>query len=218
MGLFSRCPKSPMSLDVMRLDIFMEYQPQGEKGMASGKWVPLASDDVRLRPILIELLYARILSIHAETRSQLFWTIDELSKQNVRDEGFTGFNFKEWKLSPGLGIPPQTIWPWDISDNPDQLIDPKVYRATLKAPRPHVWDIHLEMAWGLERILTPASLLIAVHSYSKSIDQESRYELAMFLWQINEFYKSPEQIKPFREAIALKTAMDSIRAGGLKCP
>jgi hypothetical protein len=202
----------------MRLDIFMDYQPQSEKGTASVQWIPLASDDMRLRPILIELLYARILSIHAETRSQLFWTIDELSKQNVRDEGITGFDFKEWKLSLGLGIPPQTIWPWDIIDNPSQLINPKVYRATLKALRPHVWDIHLEMAWGLERILTPASLLIAMHSYSKSTDQESRYELAMFLWQINEFYKSPEQIKPFKEATALRTAMDSIRAGGLRCP
>ena len=116
-------------IDVMRLDIFMDFQPLIGRGSAAVQWVPIDSDDPNLRPFLICLLYARILSVHTETRAQLFWVIDEISKTNVRDEGRTGFSFKDWAIDIGMGVPPQFIWPWDLYESPSALKSPKVYQG-----------------------------------------------------------------------------------------
>jgi hypothetical protein len=133
MSLFGRSRVFRTSLDVMRLDIFMNYRPLQGIGAAAVQWVPIHSDDVNLRPFLIALLYARILTVHKETREQLFWNIDEISKQIVRDKGRTEFRFKEWALNLGKKIPPQTIWPWHLYENPHFVERPKIYKATLKA-------------------------------------------------------------------------------------
>src|SRR3990172_6889284 len=83
-------------VDAMRVDIFMEYQSLIGSGSAAVEWLPLASNDPNLRPFLVGLLYARVLAVDTETRAKLFWTIDDLSKRNVRDEGRTGFQFPDW--------------------------------------------------------------------------------------------------------------------------
>jgi hypothetical protein len=184
MGILRRLLGIPSPVEVMRLDIYMEYSPLLAHGSAAVQWVPLASDDVNLRPFLVALLYARILGAHAETRSQLFSTIDELSTMNVRDEGRTGFPFKDWTLEVGMGVPPQTIWPWSLYDSPNALGRPKVYQAALLAFQPPgtagYFGINLKMALGQERILAPSSVLIAITALSQSTDQEGRYELAVF--------------------------------------
>ena len=211
-----------MPVDVLRVDISMEYHPIAGRGSAAVEWIPLASRDPNLRPFLVALLYARILTAHAETRAKLFQTIDEFSKQNVRDEGRTGFPFPRWMLEVGAGAPPQTIWPWDIHDDAGALTKPKLYQATLRgfqgSNTASYFGIHLKMAFGQERILATASSLLAITSYIESSDQEGCYELALFLWQMNEFYGAPEGVHIGKESEALAFATAAIRSGNLRTP
>lgn len=217
MGFLSKLLGVPAPTDVMRADLFMEYHPLTSTGEAAVEWVPLGSDDPNLRPFLVALLYARSLVNHAETRTKLFELIDMISKQNVRDEGDTGFVFPEWMLHAGFGAPDQRIWPWVLVDSPRALNKPKVYNATLQAfPESRHFGINLKMAFGQERILAPASPLIAITSYAESTDQEGRYELAVLLWQINEFYGSPDRIRIGSESKALAAATMAIRSGDLR--
>lgn len=198
----------------------MEFRPLSGRGAAVVRWVPLASDDVNLRPFLVTLLYARILTAHKETRAYLFSLIGELSRHNVRDEGATGFVFPEWTLSVP-GVPPQRIWPWDLSQDIASSSAAKMYIATLQAFEPKgraYFGIHLKMAFGLERVLAPASALLAIDSYLKSTDREGCYELAVLLWQVNEFYGAPDNVRLGQEKAALAAAMEALRGGNLRAP
>ena len=227
MGFLSKLLRAPAPIDAMRADIFMECDLLSSFGRAAVEWVSLESSDPKLRPLLVALLYARILYAHTETRTQLFEVVDVLSKQNVRDEGHTGFGFPEWPLPAGFGLPGQRIWPWVLCDDPSALRKPKVYHATLQGlPGPATpgqatsghFGIHLKMASGLERILAPACVLIAITSYAESTDQEGRYELALFLWQVNEFYGSPDRVRIGSESKALAAATTAIKSGDLRAP
>ena len=131
MGFLRRLLGIVSAVEIMRLDLFMEYHVLSGKGSAALEWVPLASKDQRLRPFLVALLYARILGAHAETRDKLFRIIGEVSINNLQDRGFTGFAFPRWMLDVGMGVQIQQIWPWDIMPNPSFLTTPKVYRATM---------------------------------------------------------------------------------------
>jgi len=209
-------------IDVMRLDIFMDFQPSIGKGSAAVEWVPMRYYDPNLRVFLVCLLYARIISVHAETRSYLFGIIDELSKENVRNGGRTGFPFEDWSIDIGMGAPPQFIWPWDLHESPSTLKIPDVYQATLQASidssKSGLFGINLNMALGRERILAPASPLIAISSFSQSTDQEGVYELAVFLWQINKYYRSPNKITVGTDHLALASAVRASRKGRLEAP
>lgn len=219
MGFLNKLFGSSAPIDVMRVDLFMEYHPLTSMGTAAVEWASLESNDPNMRPFLVALLYARILAAHAETRKKLFELVDAISKQNVRDEGQTGFLFPEWLLHIGFGAPEQRIWPWVLADIPRDLGEPKVYKATLKAfPETNHFAIDLKMAIGQERILAPASALIATTSYAGSTDQEGRYELAVLLWQINEYYGSPDRVRIGSESKALAAATSAIRSGDLRMP
>lgn len=219
MGFLSKLLSGPVPIDVMRADLFMEYHPLTCTGKAAVQWVSLGSDDPNLRPFLVALLYARILVVHAETRTKLFELVDVTSKQNVRDEGHTGFLFPEWMLPVGFGAPEQRIWPWVLVDSPSALSESKVYVATLQAfPESRHFGINLKMAFGQERILAPASSLIAIRSYAESTDKEGRYELAVLLWQINEFYGSPDRVRIGSESQALAAATTAIRSADPRLP
>ena len=219
MGFLTKLFSSSTPIDVMRADLFIEYHPLKSSGSAAVEWVSFGSNDPNLRPFLVALLYARILIAHAETRTKLFELVNAISKQNVGDMGQTGFLFPEWMLSIGFGAPEQRIWPWIFVDSPRAIIEPKVYNATLKAfPKSRQFGINLKMALGQERILAPASALIAITSYAESTDQEGRYELSVLLWQINEFYGSPDRVRIGSESKALAAATTAIRSGDLRMP
>ena len=219
MGFLRKLLGVPAPIEVMRADLYMEYHPLTYTGAATVEWVSLGSDDPNLRPFLVALLYARILVAHAETRTKLFELVDVVSKQNVRDEGYTGFLFPEWMLPIGFGAPEQRIWPWTLVDSLRALSEPKVYSATLLAfPESRHWGINLKMALGQERILAPASVLIAITSYAQSTDQEGHYDLAVLLWQLNEFYGSPDRVRMGSETKALAAATAAIRSGNLRVP
>jgi hypothetical protein len=195
----------------------MEYHPIAGRGSAAVEWIPLGSSDLRLRPLTVALLYARILTVHKETRTKLFQIVYSLSRKNVRDEGKTGFPFPEFIIEVGEWAPPQHIWPWDMYNSASVLTKPKIYQATLQG-FPFYFGIRFKMALGKERIFAPASSLLAIKSLADSSDQEGCYELAILLWQINEYYRTPERMRLATESKALAFALAAIREGRLHAP
>lgn len=212
-------------VDVMRLEVCMSYSPNISHGTAYVNWVPIVQDvnNVNnLKPLFIGLLYSRILTIQKEIQQQLFDVIDNLSKDNVRNEGNTGYIFEEWFLHI-KGVPSylssQYIWPWTIDNSKDSLYKPKSYLATFSTNSAMGdYGISLKMGWGQERILAPSSVLITIASYCQNADPKGCYELAVYLWQINEYYKAIGKIPINHETKALKYAMNSIRDGNLIMP
>jgi hypothetical protein len=213
MGLFRKLLRGSAPIEMLRADLFMEYDLLTRTGKAAVQWVSLKSNDPNFRLGLIALLYARILIAHAETRAKLFELVGETSKQILLGEGQTDFLFPEWMLHVGLGAGEHRIWPWVLVDNPRALSKPKVYSATLLSfPETTRFAIYLKMAWGRERILAPGSPLIAISSYAQSTGQEDRYKLALLLWQVNQFYGSPDRVRMGSESEALAGAITAIRS------
>jgi hypothetical protein len=171
---------------------------------------------------LVALLYGRILCVHKETREELFSRVGDLAMQNVRSEGAIGFEFTPWVLHVGLGGGDHTLWPWQIVP-PEQITDPKIYSAIFKHGEPTSraplgrW-IHLDMAMGLARVLAPSSALVAITGFSRACDQETRYFLALLLWQMNAYWGSPDRMSVGSEALAYATADSAIRSGQLRMP
>jgi hypothetical protein len=175
-----------------------------------------------IQALLVALLYGRALVNHKETRQELFTRVGDIAIQNVRSEGANGFEFDRWVLHVGLGGGDHTLWPWQLVA-PGELTSSKIYSAFLKQGKPTSnaplgrW-IHLDMAMGLERVLAPASALIAIAGFSRTCDQETRYMLALYLWQMNVYWGSPERISIGSEALAYTAAHSTIRSGQLRVP
>jgi hypothetical protein len=211
-------------VDVMRLDILMSYDLSLKMGVAAVRWTDPTGGGPPIRAILVGLLYGRILCIHRETREELFHRVGDLAVHNVRSEGATGFQFAEWVLHVGLGGGNHTLWPWVI-EPPEQVLqyEPKIYSAILKLGKPRRKAplgryVHLGMPFSLERVLAPSSVLIAISAFSKSCDQETRYYLALLLWQMIAYWGSPERLSLGSEALAFEAAVSAIRSGKLQIP
>lgn len=222
MNFFRKLFKSPSVVDAMRLDILMDYSIGLESGIAAMRWTDPIGVGRPIQAHLIALLYGRILCIHDETREELFHRVNELAIQNVRSEGAAGFEFTPWVLHVGHGGGDHMLWPWLIVP-PEQITKPKIYSAILKhgepnskAPLGH-W-IHLNMAIGFEKVLTPSSALIAIADFSQGCDQETRYLLALLLWQMNAYWGSPDRVSIGSEAVAYSIAESAIRSGQLEMP
>ena len=104
-----------------------------------------------------------------------------------------------------------------------QITAPKIYSAFLKfgeptSIAPSGRSIHLDMAMGLERVLAPSSALIAIAGFSKDCDMETRYLLALRLWQMNVYWGSPDRVSVGSEALAYAAADSAIRSGRLRMP
>jgi hypothetical protein len=222
MGIFDRLNKRNL-IDIMRLEIHMNFKIYVSTGCSQGttftEWIPLSDlYNPQIRPFLLSLLYARALVLQPETRSELFKIVDDISKANVRDDGQTGFDFKEWSYQlKGIKI---SMWPWVFVDSIDELGKHKTYHATMQSVvnERDSFVLNLHMDWGQDKVLVPASALIAINSYFKLGGQQECYELAILLWQINEYYKSVGHFRIGSDSIALKAAMKVIRSGGLVVP
>jgi len=214
--------KEPSAVDVMRLDILMQYYHTLGCGTAALQWTDPLGGGPLIQAHLVALLYGRILRLHKESRSELFARVGSLAIKNVRSKGAAGFEFAPWVLRPDLTAGPQTIWPWPIV-MPGQLTAPKVYTAILKHGEPTPlapsgrW-IHLEMAMGLERILAPSSALIAITGFSNTADRGARYYLARLLWQMNLFWGTSHMVSFFNEDQAYAAAVSAIRSGTFRLP
>jgi len=209
-------------VDAVRLDILMDYSIRLGIGTAAVQWTDPMGGGSPIYAHLVALLYGRILCVHKETREELFGRVGDLAMQNVRSEGASGFEFTPWVLHVGLGVSDHTLWPWRIVP-PEQITDRKIYSAILKHGEPTSraplgrW-IHLDMAMGLERVLAPSSALVAIAAFSRACDQETRYFLALLLWQMNAYWASPDRVSFGSEALAYATADSAIRSGQLRIP
>lgn len=222
MGFFRKLLGASSDRDLIRVDILMQYELRFGFGMAAVEWFDLSGGGQVIQAYLVALLYGRMLWAHNETKEDLFWRITDLATENVRTEGASGFDFTEWVLHVGLGGGDHTLWPWEIVA-PKHITTPKTYSAILKHREPTslaplgLW-IHVDMAWGQERILAPSSVLIAITAFSKSCDQETRYFLALLLWQMNTYWGSPDRVSACTESLALAAADSAIRTGELRLP
>jgi hypothetical protein len=68
---------------------------------------------------------------------------------------------------------------------------------------------------GLERVLAPSSVLIAIADYVEHADQEGISELACLLYLVSEFYGSAARAVAGRESEALVYALEKMRNGHL---
>lgn len=222
MGLFQKLTGKSLGVDVMRLDVLMDYSIRFGTGTAALRWTDPMGGGTPIQVLLVALLYGRTLVNHKETSEELFARVGDLAIQNVRSEGATGFEFAPWILHVGLGGGDHTLWPWQIVPA-EQIANPKIYSAILKSgePTPSAplgrW-IHLDMAMGLERVLSPSSALISIAGLSRACDQETRHALALYLWQMNCYWRSPDRVSIGSEALAYATAYSSIRSGQLRMP
>ena len=221
MGFFKNLFGRPPGSDAMRLDILMDYRVGGGFGSAALRWYDPQGGGEPIKAILVALVYGRILCVHKETRAELFAKVDALAKENVRTEGKTGFEFAPWVLHVGLGGGDHTLWPWEMKH--PIMAKPKVYSAILKVGQasraaPSGRWLDLSMAFGLERVLAPSAALIAIAEFSRECDQETRYLLALRMWQMNVFWGSPNRISLGTEALAYAAADKAVRSGQLRVP
>jgi len=222
MGLFRKLFGGSSGVDVMRLDVLMDYSIRFGSGSAALQWTDPMDGGAPIQAHLVALLYGRILCIHKETREELFGRVGDLAVQNIRSEGATGFEFSPWVVHVGFGGGDHTLWPWEIVP-PEQMTSPRIYSAILKHGEPTSrapmgrW-IHLNMAMGLERVLGPSSPLIAIAGFSRACDEETRYFLALLLWHMNAYWGSPDRVSLGTEALAYAAADSAIRSGQLRMP
>lgn len=222
MGLFQELFGGSSPIDALRLDILMDYSVRFGEGTAALRWTSSDVDSAPLQGILVALLYGRILCIHKETREELFSRVGDLAIHNIRSEGATGYDFAPWILHVGFGGGNHTLWPWRIV-SPAQITSPKIYSAFLRLTKPTSTapsgrSIHLDMMWGLERVLAPSSALIAIAGFSRNCDKEARYLLSLRLWQMNVYWGSPGRVSVGSEAVAYAAADSAIRSGRLHVP
>jgi hypothetical protein len=222
MGLIGKEINESSAVDVIRLDILMQYYPKFGCGIAGLKWTDPLGGGPLIQAHLVALLYGHILHLHHETRAELFARVGELAKQNVITKGATGFEFKPWILLAGMGEKTQQLWPWQIVP-PEQVTAPETCSAILKLSEPTAkipsgrW-IEFEMAAGSERVFAPASALIAIAGFSQACDPVARYLLARLLWQMNLFWGSPNMVPLFSEAVAYAAAHSAVRSGPFHIP
>ncbi|HZX13473.1 MAG TPA: hypothetical protein VFF49_03650 [Thermodesulfobacteriota bacterium] len=209
-------------------------------GLAAIRWTKidenLLSTSERyntFRGILVALHYAKILSAHDETRAELFSRTDEAVEQCILSEGKTSIDFKPWNLCIRdpvdiVGDFTTPIWPWKVVDSePIEECDPsfapvgypKTYVETLKVgPKsrsaPGGFWSYLDMPMGGERVLAPASVLLAITTLSRELDDQNRQVLAILLGYVNRYYGSPNHVSLASEAKAVATAMQAILSAG----
>ncbi|HEY0719879.1 MAG TPA: hypothetical protein VGE50_01370 [Gammaproteobacteria bacterium] len=204
------------AIDVIRLDILMQYYPKLGRGMAALQWTDPLGGGPLIQAHLVALLYGHILYIHRETREELFFRVGDLARHTVRNKGATGFEFAPWLLHEGVGGTTHTLWPWLIVP-PEQITNPRIYSAILKLGEPTGktptgrW-LQLDMAAGQERVYAPSSVLIAIAGLSENGDRTTRYLLARLLWQMNVYWGTPNQVPFFSEALAYAAAVSAIHA------
>lgn len=231
--------------DCLRLEILMDYSEAIRKrsldsfGSAAIRWTRIDEDLLStseryntFRKILVALHYAKILSAHDETRTELFNRTDEAVEHCMLSEGKTSIDFKPWYLNIRdrvdiVGDFTTPIWPWKVVDSetveamqPFAAVGyPSTYVETLKVGSksrlaPAGFWSYLDMPMGGERVLAPASVLLAITNLSWELDDQDRQGLAILLWQVNRYYRSPDQISLTSEAKAVAAAMQAILSAG----
>ena len=166
----------------------------------------------RARIALAALLYGRILFAHEETRVELFRRVGLAAKGLA--EGDTAFKVEKWDLMAGeVSFP---IWPWQLG-GPGEVNSPKTYVARLiGSDSGDSLGILLDPAFGLERILAPASALLALSALSQELNKGDRILLGQVLLAMNGYYGTPQTTSRLgSEMAALRAALPLLLAGGV---
>jgi hypothetical protein len=185
----------------------MKYSVELGRGKAGLRFDDPLGAPGSVRASLVALLYGRVLCVHEETRAELFLRVGAAAERVLRSEGRAPFGFDLWVMNVGGA---QTLWPWEIVE-PSELTSATIYSATLKVCSPNPlaplgrW-VHLDMGWGLERVLAPSSALIAIAGLSALADGETRHYLAFLLQRMNGYWGSPQNISLNTEAKAYAAA------------
>lgn len=234
-----------MGRDLIRLQILMDYSEpitgtpgQKTSGLAAVRWsildpsVPQETIEV-YRAALITALYAEVLVIDADSRTELSARVDGAVKRwklsGVKPERL---DFDPWSINvSGMGSVP--LWPWRMMSPQSfearvkftrmAVGNPKTYTATLKADRPSrshpagLWAF-TEMPLGLGKVCVPSSPLIAAHAYGKEMIEAGRHDavapLCFLLEQVNRYYRALGKFPLGRQALALSEALAALEAAG----
>lgn len=186
----------------LSLDILMQYDMKTDKGVAGLRWIfPLrhtSLTDEQCKIALVALLYARSLVNQKETRKSLCDRVVQAARQVLEGKG--KFDFEEWIIhSGGMSV---CIWPWTLTE-PEMVTNPKTYTATLLGS----FRIHLTMAFGLELVLVPASVLIAICGLAGTLSETDLARFARVLVEINTYYQRRGKFGIGSEREALEAAM-----------
>lgn len=183
-------------------------------GQAAIRWETIASHPSlpgdRARIALAALLYGRILFAHEETRVELFARVERAARGLAEDGSI--FKVDTWDLQAGgMSYP---IWPWRLV-GPGELTSAKTYVATLIGSHTgELFGIRLDMAFGLERVLAPASALVTLSAVSQELDRNGRILLGQVLLAMNGHYGTPQAIsRPGSEVAALRAALPLLLVG-----
>jgi hypothetical protein len=217
-GLVVLIPSLPLAqTSYLRLEVLMDTDVHRLAaripGQAAIRWKNIAPHpslpEDRARIALVALLYGRILFAHEETRVELFHRVGQAATRIVKSDA--AFNTESWDLQAGgISFP---IWPWRLV-GPNELKSAKTYVATLIGnDSEEDLAILLDMAPGLERILAPASVLVALSALSQELAKGSRLLLGQVLLEMNNHYGMPENasrlgsgLAAFRAALPLLLA------------
>jgi hypothetical protein len=124
-------------------------------------------------------------------------------------EGDGKLTFDPWDLHvAGRAF---SLWPWLLTEH-ERIAAAKTYTATLQSTTRGSLAIHLKMALGQERVLTPSSALIAAYGLATALADGARARLARVLLAVNAYYRSPDKIGLGSEAAALAAAMPFLDA------
>jgi hypothetical protein len=130
-------------------------------------------------------------------------------------EGDAVFEVETWDLQTG-GMS-FAIWPWRLV-GPGELKSPRAYVATLiGSDTGEIFAILLDMAFGLERILAPVSVLVTLSALSQELDRDGRMLLGQVLLAMNGHYGMPETAsRPGSEMAALRAVLPLLLAGSVQ--
>jgi len=205
MGWFD---KAPGFTNHMRLEILMQYGVLSGERFSTARWLSISPhpnlSNVQSCIAISALNYGRALVNHAETRIPLFNYVGNIATKLNKGNNV---NFVDWQLDAGGMI--FNIWPWSIV-SAEKLNDPKIYNATLQSSRKGIMVIHLDMAFGLERVLAPSAALLPIYILANNLDEKYKRILGSILLSMNNYYKTPEgagvilsEVKAFNQAIPL---------------
>ena len=194
----------------LSLDILMHYDLARDKGVAALRWNSTqrqsSFDNEQCKIALVALVYARTLVNQKETRQALLDRVAQGARQVLAGNG--KFDFEFWTLQKaGMSV---CVWPWTLTE-PEMVSNPKTYTAELlPLPVSGSFGISLRMAFGLELVLVPASVLIAISGLAKSLAENDVARLARVLLEVNAFYSTQTKFSIGSESDALKAAIPEL--------
>ncbi len=168
----------------LRLETLMDYDLDLSRGRAAVRWQiltphsTLSEDQTRIA--LAALQYARILAVHEEITAELFRRV-AIGAQGLID-GDPVLRLDPWQLeNHGLCF---QLWPWTMA-RLEELEGSNTYIATLQQRHKGNLGIDLKMSLGEERVLAPASALIALYALSEVLDENGRALLGKTICAVN---------------------------------